>query len=265
MLKATLLPTPTVPKGNRHPMDLILSDLHANLHALRTLMRFARRRAFERFAILGDLVGYGANPNETLGLVRQMKPRILVRGNHDRACLTPGDDLNFSLPARSAVAWTKEHLTAENISFLEALPAGPQWVGEDYLIVHGSPVDEDAYLLHPREALRAFEAFSSHLCFFGHTHLPGGYELDDRAERLTALTFQAGEWFQLRDNCQYLINPGSVGQPRDRDPRLSFMTFDPQRQRLKLHRIGYDHAGASRAIRAAGLHSNLAERLQYGI
>ena len=246
-------------------MDLILSDIHSNLHALRTVLRYARRRAIERYVFLGDLVGYGANPNEVLDLVRQLEPRVMVRGNHDRACITPGVDMSFSLPARSAVNWTKTQLTEENAWFLEGVASGPQWVGEDYQIAHGSPLDEDAYLLHPREALGAFDGFPSNLCFFGHTHLPGGYELDDQAQRLSMLTFEPGEWFNLRENCKYLLNPGSVGQPRDRDPRVSFMTYDPARQRLNLHRIDYDHAGAARAIRAAGLHSNLAERLQHGI
>jgi predicted phosphodiesterase len=261
-------------------MDLILSDIHANLHALRTVLRYARRRAIERYVFLGDLVGYGANPNEVLDLVRQLEPRVMVRGNHDRACVAPGLDLSFSLPARTAVSWTKTQLTPDNAWFLEGLPVGPLAVGRDYHIAHGSPLDEDAYLLHPREALQAFEAFEAfrpagtpepaagghrNLCFFGHTHLPEAYELDERAERLSHVLFEPGVWFPLRDDCKYLVNPGSVGQPRDRDPRLSFMTFDPANRRLKLHRMDYDHAGAARAIRAAGLHPNLAERLQHGM
>ena len=246
-------------------MDLILSDLHANLHAMKAVLRYARRRIFHRFVLLGDLVGYGAFPNEVVDLVRNLEPRYLVRGNHDRACVTPGLDMSFSLPARSAVTWTKGRLTEANAWFLEELAMGPQWVDEDYLIAHGSPLDEDAYLLHPREALMAFDGFPAQVCFFGHSHLPGGYELDDPAQRLSMLTLEPGEWFQLRDGCKYLLNPGSVGQPRDRDPRASFMTYDPPRHRVKLHRLDYDHAGAASAIRAAGLHPNLAERLQHGM
>ena len=246
-------------------MDLILSDLHSNLQALRTVLRYARKRTIDRYVFLGDLVGYGANPNEVLDLIRPLEPREMVRGNHDRACITPGSDLAFSLPARMAVNWTRGQLTEENGWFLENLPTGPKPVEGNYHIAHGSPMDEDDYLLHPREALLAFDGFDSQVCFFGHTHLPGGYELDDRAQCLTVLTFEPGAWFELRDDCKYLINPGSVGQPRDRDPRLSFLVFDPQHRRLKLHRMEYDHAGASRAILAAGLHSNLAERLRHGI
>jgi predicted phosphodiesterase len=246
-------------------MDLIFSDIHSNLHALRVVLRYAKKRAIDRFVLLGDLVGYGANPNETLDLIRQLEPRVLVRGNHDRACITPGSDQSFSLPARMAVSWTRGQLTEENAWFLENIPMGPLTLEAGYTIAHGSPLDEDDYLLHPREALLAFDGFPTQVCFFGHTHLPGGYELDDKAQRLTMLTFEPGVWFQLRDGCKYLINPGSVGQPRDRDRRLSFMTYDPHHRRLKLHRLDYDHAGAARAILAAGLHSNLAERLHHGI
>jgi predicted phosphodiesterase len=246
-------------------MDLILSDIHSNIQALRAVMRYARRRAIKRYVLLGDLVGYGANPNETLELIREMEPLVAVRGNHDRSCLTPGIDMGFSLPARTAVTWTKGQLTEEHAWFLENLPMGPRDVGEDYQIAHGSPLNEDAYLLHPREALQAFDGFRRQLCFFGHTHLAEGYELDEGAQRLTRLTFEPGAWFQLRDGCRYLVNPGSVGQPRDRDPRVSFMTYDPTARRLKLHRLDYDFAGAARAILAAGLHPNLAERLQHGM
>jgi predicted phosphodiesterase len=246
-------------------MDLILSDIHSNLHALRAVLRYAKRRAIERFVLLGDLVGYGANPNETLAQIRQLEPLLAVRGNHDRACVTPGIDLSFSLPARTAVSWTKTQLTEENAWFLESLPEGPLTVGRDYQISHGSPMDEDAYLLHPREALQAFDGFDLDLCFFGHTHLPGGWELDEQAQRLSPLELEAGIAIHLREGCRYLVNPGSVGQPRDRDPRLSFMTYEPASRKLKLHRLDYDHVGAARAIRAAGLHPNLAERLQHGM
>ena len=246
-------------------MDLILSDIHSNLQAMRTVMRYARRRALQRHVVLGDLVGYGAHPNETLELIRQLDPLTVVRGNHDRSCVAPGVDPGFSLPARTAITWTRSQLTPEHAWFLESLPMGPLDVGEDYRIAHGSPLDEDAYLLHPREALQAFDGFRQQLCFFGHTHLAEGYELDERAHRLSHLAFEPGVWFPLREGCRYLVNPGSVGQPRDRDPRLSFMTYDPAVRRLKLHRLDYDIAGAARAILGAGLHPNLAERLHHGM
>lgn len=246
-------------------MDLILSDLHANLHALRAVLRFARRRAIHRFVLLGDLVGYGAHPNQLLDKVRELRPRFMVRGNHDKVCAGLEPDDSFSLPARKAADWTREKLRQDNWRFLADLPIGPQWVGEDYQIAHGSPGDEDAYLLHMREISQAFEAFQGQLCFFGHTHLPGCFELDETQGRLNWISLQPGEWFEMHPECRYLVNPGSVGQPRDRDARVSFMTFDPKRRRLRLHRLDYDVKGAAKAILTAGLHPNLADRLDQGI
>lgn len=246
-------------------MDLILSDIHANLHALRVVLRYARRRAIDRFVLLGDLVGYGAQPNQVLDKIQELKPRIMVRGNHDRACAFPNADDCFSLPARTAASWTREKLSREHLRFLQEIPQGPAWVGEDYQITHGSPLDEDAYLLHPRDALHAFDDFTGQLCFFGHTHLPGAYMLDERAHVLAWITLDPEAWFHLDPDCRYLINPGSVGQPRDRDPRLSFISYDAKRKRLKLHRMDYDHHGAAKVILAAGLHQNLAERLHHGM
>lgn len=246
-------------------MDLILSDLHSNLHALRAVLRFARRRAIHRFVLLGDLVGYGANPNQLLDKVRELRPRSMVRGNHDKVCAGLEPDASFSLPARQAADWTRERLRQDNWRFLAELPVGPAWVGEDYMIAHGSPMDEDAYLLHMREISQAFDAFQGQLCFFGHTHLPGCFELDELRGQLNWICPAPGEWFQLQPHCRYLVNPGSVGQPRDRDPRVSFMTFDPKGRRLRLHRLDYDVKGAAKAILAAGLHHNLADRLSQGI
>jgi predicted phosphodiesterase len=246
-------------------LDLILSDLHSNLHALRAVLRFARRRAIHRFVLLGDLVGYGANPNQLLDKVRELRPRFMVRGNHDKVCAGLEPEGSFSLPARQAADWTREKLRQDNWRFLADLPVGPSWVGEDYQIAHGSPMDEDAYLLHMREISQAFDAFEGQLCFFGHTHLPGCFELDEAKGQLNWICLEPGEWFRLQDCCRYLVNPGSVGQPRDRDPRVSFMTFDPKHRRLRLHRLEYDVKGAAKAILAAGLHRNLADRLGQGI
>lgn len=246
-------------------MDLILSDLHSNLHALRAVLRFTRRRAIHRFVFLGDLVGYGAHPNQLLDKIRDLRPRFLVRGNHDKVCADLEPDNSFSLPAKQAADWTREKLRQDNWRFLVDLPVGPLWVGEDYMIAHGSPMDEDAYLLHMREISQAFDAFQGQLCFFGHTHLPGCFELNEALGQLNWICLQPGEWFSLQPQCRYLVNPGSVGQPRDRDPRVSFMTFDPKRRRLRLHRLDYDVKGAARAILAAGLHPNLADRLGQGI
>lgn len=246
-------------------MDLILSDIHANLHALRGVLKFARRRRIERFVFLGDLVGYGAQPNEVLDEVRALPNAWFIRGNHDRACAFDDGDPYFSPPARMAAAWTREHLLPHHRDFLQGLPSQMLPVAEDYVIAHGTPGDEDAYLLQGRDALLAFQVFEGPLCFFGHTHLPGLFELEASEGLLAFHPLKAGEWRSLRPGCRYLINPGSVGQPRDRDPRLSFLAYDRRRRRVKLHRLEYDHAGAAAEIRAAGLHPALADRLAIGI
>jgi predicted phosphodiesterase len=246
-------------------LDLILSDLHSNLHALRAVLRFARRRAIHRFVFLGDLVGYGANPNQLLDKVRELRPRFLVRGNHDKVCAGLESDDTFSTPARQAADWTREKLRQDNWRFLADLPTGPLWVGQDYQIAHGSPVDEDAYLLHMREISQAFDGFEGQLCFFGHTHVPGCFELDETRGQLNWIRLEAGAPFLLQPHSRYLVNPGSVGQPRDRDPRASFMTYDAKRRALRLHRLDYDVKGAAKAILDAGLFRNLADRLRQGI
>jgi len=246
-------------------VDLILSDLHANLHAFRAVLRFACRRAIRRFVILGDLVGYGAHPNQLLDKLQTLGPRYSIRGNHDRICAgmeEPGP--GYNLPARLSAQWTRERLRQDHRYFLINLPEGPRWVDGDYQIAHGSPADEDAYLLRTQDAAPAFDAFEGQLCFFGHTHLPGFFELDERAHQLNWRTVEAGSWYGLNPHCRYLVNPGSVGQPRDKDRRLAFMTFDPERRRLRLHRLEYDWEGAAHAILEAGLHNNSAERLLVG-
>lgn len=246
-------------------MDLVFSDVHANLPALKVLLRHVKRRNFQRFVILGDMVGYGAQPNQVLDCIQKLKHKVIVRGNHDRACAWANEDECFSLPARQSAAWTRTHLSGAHLRFLRELPCGLQWVGEDYQIAHGSPCDEDAYILQPRDALRAFGAFSASLCFFGHSHLPCIFELDEQRRYLDWIELEESRWVPLRKGCRYLINPGSIGQPRDRDPRISFITYDPELRRVKLHRIPYDIGDAADAIRVAGLHPNLAERLFHGV
>ena len=246
-------------------MDLILSDLHANLQALRVVSRFARRRGIRRFVLLGDLVGYGAHPNQVLDRVRRMRPRYSVRGNHDKVCCGLELPHGFSVPARQSAQWTLERLRMDHLAFLRELPQGPAWVGEDYQIAHGSPLDEDAYLLNPREVVGAFDGFEGPLCFFGHTHLPGLYELDEANHGLAWIRLEPDAWFKLRPGCRYMANPGSLGQPRDKDTRTSFMTYDPRHRRIRLHRLEYDWTSEAQAIDDAGLHPALSERLRQGI
>lgn len=246
-------------------MDLIFSDLHANLHALRVMLRFARRRGIQRFVSLGDLVGYGPHPNQVLDRVLRLRPRVLVRGNHDRVCGSGEHMDGFNGPARQSAEWTHNRLRDDLRRVLVDMTQGPVAVESGYVAAHGSPLDEDTYLLGPREVAEAFDGFEGPLCFYGHTHLPGCWELDEGSHALRWIEMEPEAWLPLRPGCRYLANPGSVGQPRDRDNRTSFMTFDPRRQRLRLHRLEYDWDAAARAILAVGLHPALATRLAVGM
>ncbi len=245
-------------------MDLILSDLHANLHALRVVLRYVRRKPIRRFVILGDLVGYGAYPNQVLERVQALRPCVILRGNHDRACAHLDEGHHFSLPAQIACLWTRSRLSPRNARWLRSLPKGSRSLGPELLAAHGAPHDEDAYLLQERDAAWAFTRFQERLCFFGHTHHAGGWEWEPATGRVQGLQVEPGRWVDLDPNRRYLINPGSVGQPRDRDPRASFLTYDPDRHRVKWHRMDYDIEAAARAILDADLHVSLAERLYLG-
>ncbi len=246
-------------------MDLIFSDLHANLHALRVMLRFARRRGIHRFVSLGDLVGYGPHPNQVLERIFQLRPRVLVRGNHDRVCGSGEQMEGFNGPARQSAEWTHNRLRDDLRRALLDMPKGPVVVEEGYVAAHGSPGDEDTYLLGQREVGEAFECFDGPLCFFGHTHLPGCWELDEASHSLRWIEMEPEVWLPLRPGCRYLANPGSVGQPRDRDNRASFMTCDARHQRIRLHRLDYDWDAEAKAILAAGLHPSLATRLAAGM
>ncbi len=246
-------------------MDLIFSDLHANLHAFRVMMRFARRRGIQRFVSLGDLVGYGPHPNQVLDRIFKLRPRVLVRGNHDRVCGSGQEMEGFNGPARQSAEWTHNRLRDDLRRMLVEMPMGPVVVEDAYVVAHGSPGDEDTYLLGPRDVGEAFECFEGPLCFFGHTHLPGCWELDEASHALRWIEMEPEVWLPLRPGCRYLANPGSVGQPRDRDNRASFMTCDARQKRIRLHRLEYDWDAVAKDVLAAGLPPSLATRLAVGM
>jgi len=242
---------------------LIVSDLHANLHALEAVIRHAYGQ-YDQAVCCGDLVGYGADPNPVVDWVRA-HCSIVVRGNHDRAC-TGQDDLEWFNPvARAAAVWTLENLTGANVSYVRDLPRGPAFV-EGIQLLHGSPYDEDDYVVAADDAAEAFTYLESHLAFFGHTHLQGGFIWNqERVETIppTSLSIDR-QSLQIDPGGGYLINPGSVGQPRDGDPRAAYALYDSETRSLCYSRVEYDIEGAQRSIRAAGLPSFLADRLSVG-
>jgi len=247
---------------------LILSDIHANLQALNAVLDQAP--AHDVVWNLGDVVGYGANPNEVIERSRSLGT-LFVRGNHDRACCGLTDLDGFNPVASRAARWTQCVLSAEHLSWLRRLETGPVAPEQAAGIscVHGSLRDEDEYVLSPREAQYSFAAVDTRINFFGHTHLQGGFATDGHQwYRLTPdyLTHgEAEEWvLQLSSGARYLLNPGSVGQPRDGDWRAAFAVYDTEQRALTFCRVPYDLRTAQEAIIRAGLPDRLAFRLRDG-
>jgi diadenosine tetraphosphatase ApaH/serine/threonine PP2A family protein phosphatase len=242
---------------------LILSDLHSNQEALDAVVREAQGR-WDTAICCGDLVGYGADPNSVADWVRA-NCALVVRGNHDRAC-TGIEDLEWFNPvAQSAALWTERELTPPNLEWVRGLSKGPL-VLEQFEVAHGSPYDEDEYVMAGEEAAAAFYYLQRRLAFFGHTHMQGGYIWNRaRVETIPRMPARArSRTIHIDSDCAYLVNPGSVGQPRDGDPRAAFALYDSAANTVTYRRAAYDVAAAQRKIRQAGLPPILAERLAVG-
>lgn len=242
---------------------LILSDIHSNLEALEAVLGHAAGQ-YDEAVCCGDLVGYGADPNGVVDWVRASCTAV-VRGNHDKAC-TGLDDLDWFNPvARAAAEWTQRALTPDNIRYARSLPQGPLLL-DGFQVVHGSPFDEDEYVVSAAEAGEAFGYLERRLAFFGHTHVQGGFLWNQsRVENLGRMPARAErQRLELDPECAYLVNPGSVGQPRDGDVRAAYILFDSAERHLFYHRVAYDVTAAQRKIQAAGLPAILADRLAVG-
>jgi diadenosine tetraphosphatase ApaH/serine/threonine PP2A family protein phosphatase len=247
---------------------LLLSDIHANMEALEACLAAAPE--YDTVINLGDVVGYGASPNEVIDKTREIT-ELCVRGNHDKACAGTVDVENFNPMAAAAAYWTRETLTPANLDWLRALPTGPlrfdQMNGVQF--VHGSPLGEDEYLIMAMDATEPLQTSSVPVTFFGHSHIQGGFLLanghvqqlgvrsreKDKPERHVLL---------LENGTRYLINPGSVGQPRDGDWRAAFATYDSSDHRVTFFRVPYDVEGAQKRILDAKLPERLASRLSIG-
>jgi diadenosine tetraphosphatase ApaH/serine/threonine PP2A family protein phosphatase len=243
---------------------LVLSDIHGNLEALEAVLHAVDGR-YDGVLVLGDLVGYGADPNAVVDRIRGLDPHAVIRGNHDKVASGIDDGDSFNAVARSAVMWTYEALTPGNREYLLQLPAGPKVIDELIEICHGTPFDEDAYLFDDLDALRAFEAASRPLCLFGHTHVAVGFRYAGGEFDIVAGPGDSGDVrLDLEDGARYLINPGSVGQPRDGDPRAGAAVVDTAGRRIELVRVAYPIEEAQRKIRLAELPEVLAKRLALG-
>ncbi|MBY0507864.1 MAG: metallophosphatase family protein [Bryobacteraceae bacterium] len=242
---------------------LILSDIHANWQALEAVLADAAGQ-YDRILCLGDYVGYGASPNEVVDWARA-HVSVNLRGNHDRAAcgLTSLDWFNDH--ARASALWTMAELSAENKAWLRALPQGPL-PHEDFALIHGAPLDEDEYITSPDLARDALDYLEPALAFFGHTHLQGGFVRAGR-RMLTVPRLPAKERaavYEWQPGTRCLLNPGSVGQPRDRDRRAAYALYESGAHSLAYRRAEYDVPLAQAAIDAAGLPPILSARLAEG-
>jgi predicted phosphodiesterase len=243
---------------------LILSDIHANLEALDTSLADARARAWDQALVLGDLVGYGADPNAVVERVRELRLAAIVRGNHDKVALGLEHAEGFNSVAKIAAKWTVDALTPENRAWVAAIPQGPKAPDSLIEICHGTPYDEDAYIFDETDARLALSTSTRPLCLFGHTHYPVTFELADGAVRVRERSTQGESQLDLRANTKYLVNPGSIGQPRDGDPRAAYAIADTDAKRVELFRLVYPVEAAQHKIIDAGLPEVLARRLAAG-
>ncbi|MDH3253419.1 MAG: metallophosphatase family protein [Acidobacteriota bacterium] len=244
---------------------LVISDIHGNWDALDTVLAAAATEAVDHVVVLGDLVGYGASPNEVVSTVADLAPRRhMIRGNHDKVVAGIDDGEGFNSVALEAAQWTVERLTEDHLEYVRRLAQGPTEIAPGFVICHGSPFDEDQYVLALDEAEEIFRFHTAQMTFFGHTHVPMLFAADSERVSGTALEGDA-LMIEVDPDKQYLINPGSVGQPRDRDPRAAYLIYDTEDGRIIWRRQEYPVERAQRRILDAGLPEVLAYRLAAGL
>jgi predicted phosphodiesterase len=243
---------------------LILSDIHANITALDSVLSAAEGR-WQKAVCLGDIVGYGPDPNEAVDRIRSLGC-VAIRGNHDKAIAGLTEAEEFNPIARAAMLWSRERLTAENLEFLAQLRQGPVFV-DGFCIVHGSIRDEDEYIFVPPQALEELRVAPAALTFFGHTHRQGGFM--QRGAGVGVINFAPSPKsaignLPLEENATYLLNPGSIGQPRDGDPRAAYAIADTDERRVEYWRTPYDIAAVQQRMTDALLPEPLVMRLSVG-
>jgi diadenosine tetraphosphatase ApaH/serine/threonine PP2A family protein phosphatase len=239
--------------------SLIISDIHANLTALETVLEDAGE--FDAVWVLGDLVGYGPDPNECIDLVKGLPNLVCLLGNHDAATLGHIDDITFNPTARQTVRWTRQTITPENLDYLQELPESTR-LGE-ITFAHGSPREPVwEYLLDTHNATENFNYFNTPYCFVGHTHLPTMYTLNNGNFLATLVAPEVDALVQLQPRA--IINPGSVGQPRDRDPRAAYAIFNQEEMTIEFRRVTYDIQDVQERMRQAGLPKRHIQRLVDG-
>lgn len=242
---------------------LVFSDIHSNLEAFEGLLKCDPVKKADKYLFLGDLVGYGANPNKTIDFFKELSSIYSIRGNHDKVIANLESSSLFNPVAAFSAEWSKLQISEANQVFLKQIKKGPEVVDHFITICHGSTFDEDYYVFSMFEAVESFKFMETSIGFFGHTHFPVIYLL--RNEKIDIVPLTQETKIKLDPNTRYLVNPGSIGQPRDKNPNPSFIIFDSDRKELFFKRFTYNIKETQRKIREAGLPEILASRLESGI
>jgi putative phosphoesterase len=242
---------------------LVFSDIHSNQEAFEKFLGQKKVKNVDKILFLGDLVGYGPNPDEVISQFRELSHMKAVRGNHDKVIADLESSSLFNPAAAFSAEWSKLKISAANFQYLKKLPKGPQIVDRFITICHGSTFDEDYYVFSQFEASESFKFMETSIGFFGHTHFPIIYYL--RNEKLDIVPLSENTRIKLDGNTRYLINPGSIGQPRDKNPASSFIVFDSTKMEISFSRFTYEVSKTQKKIREAGLPELLASRLEAGV
>jgi len=238
----------------------LISDVHGNLEALESVLRDMEKQGVEKIHFLGDSVGYGANPNECVKLINKHCD-IKLLGNHDYAAMGLESTENFNHLAQASIDWTQEKIKPKTITILSDFEMEAVFL--DYFLVHSSPGHPEKwrYILNPDHATIAFEEFSQSVCFVGHSHLPTYFELGT-----TGLVMQrTKDKIELKKDKRYIVNIGSVGQPRDNDPRACYVMIETDNNTVNYQRVEYDIQKTQGKMRKAKLPDFLIERLTTGV
>ena len=238
----------------------ILSDIHSNFDALTAVIRELDGLGMDKLVCLGDVVGYGPSPNECCDLLRA-RDCTAIAGNHDEAAVSSDEAESFNALARAAIAWTRNELSPANREYLLGLPREASF--ESFVIVHGAPTFHFEYILNVVDAQAAFERVAAPVTFIGHTHVAEVYFQDDQG-RTFHQRLSGGGRIDVATEYRYIINPGSVGQPRDRNPQASFAYFDDTAKIIEVRRVTYDVMRVRERMESVHLPVQLGDRLSIG-
>ena len=245
---------------------LLVSDIHSNIEAMDVCLLRANKIGFDGVLCCGDIVGYGPDPNEAVDRVRELET-LTIRGNHDRVACGQDEPTDFNPYAKRAALWTRAALTPATNEYLQALPVGPVKVNSSGQMVHGAITDEDDYIMGESHAMESFILSESPVTFFGHSHFQIAFSCDEKGEVACETVEELDESsaiLRLDPKKQYLINPGSVGQPRDGDSRAGFAIWDVEESRVEFYRSEYPIGVTQKKMQDANLPPYLIDRLSHG-